>query len=48
MEPAQVALGGQAAKLIFARQHEHIVCEVEGNFIEREIGEFDFLGKDNR
>lgn len=42
-EPAQVALGGQSAKIIFARQHQHIVYEVEGDFIEREIGELDFL-----
>ena len=33
--------------LIFAGQHQHVVCEVEGNFIQREICEFDFLGEDN-
>ena len=46
-KPAQVALGGQAAKLVFAGQHQHVVCEVEGNLIEREIGELDFLGEDD-
>lgn len=45
--PAQVALGGQVAKLVFAGQHQHIVCEVEGNLVEREIGELDSLGEDD-
>jgi hypothetical protein len=46
-KPAQVALGGQAALLVFAGQHQHLVCEVEGNFDEWEIGELDFLGEDD-
>lgn len=43
VKPAQVSLGGQAAELVFAGQHEHLVGEVEGDLVEREIGELDFL-----
>ena len=31
--------------LIFARQHDDIIGEVEGHFIEREVGELDPLGE---
>ena len=35
------------AELILARQHHHVVREVEGDFIQWEIGELDFLGEDD-
>ena len=28
---------------VFAGQHDHIARQIDGNFIEREIGETDFL-----
>jgi len=35
--------GDAALTSMFARQIDHVVCEVEGDFVEREVGELNVL-----
>ena len=45
--PRQRCRRGQASRLILARQMDHIVREIERDFIERKICELDVLGIDD-
>ncbi len=47
-ERARPDCSGRAKRqLIFAGQHDHVAGEIEGDLIEREIGELDFLAEDD-
>ena len=40
--------GDAALTSMFARQIDHVVCEVEGDFVEQEVGRLAVLRMDDR
>ena len=47
INPRQTTAGAGLERSILGRKENGVVCEVEGDLIEREVGVFDFFGEND-